>query len=256
MYSTDFSHDELKQLTPREYRIQTPQLIIRSLEVTDADSYYAMLADVRNFTHDPIDQTMTQDEIPQRIQKLNSMAALGANAYLALEGRVSGKLVGHCGYNTFQMVDIRDFFGAPGLPATQKVMTDIGIMIDHRHWRKGYAREAFCAMVEFSIHHLGCEVFRCESTQDNIPWHRLMDSLGLSAAVTDSLASYTANLRVSAWKWDVNFWITAKEWMEQCGTWPLMRENRSAPDMPPPLAAPDMPPPLAAPLPRFRRSAY
>ncbi|KAK3185949.1 hypothetical protein K4F52_005172 [Lecanicillium sp. MT-2017a] len=239
--------EELTSLPPRNYRIQTPHLIIRNLQDGDADGYYAMLSDRRNFTHDPIDTTLTQDEIPQRIQKLNSMASLGANGYVGFENRVSGKLVGHGGYNTFQMVDIREFFGAPDLPGMQKVMTDIGIMIDHRHWRKGYAREAFCALVEYSIQNLGCEVFRCESAQDNVPWHRLMDSVGMTAAVTDSLASYTANLRVSAWKWDVNFWYSAKSWMQDCGTWPLMIDDRPAPDLPAPLAEPPA---------RYRKATY
>ncbi|KAK1510146.1 acetyltransferase [Colletotrichum abscissum] len=82
------------------------------------------------------------------------MSADGKNAFLVVETRDTDELIGYGGYNTSESVD------PPDVQGSKAYMTDIGIIIDHKHWRKGYGLVLISVLIEYAKNELGCQVFR------------------------------------------------------------------------------------------------
>ncbi|OHE94395.1 acetyltransferase [Colletotrichum orchidophilum] len=209
------------QFRRASYEIVSPRLIIRTATDSDTESFLAIMTAPENFPFEKPEQGLTLDKLRTRIDKFAKMSAEGQNAFMVVELRDTRKLVGYGGYNTFGSIDPAEFLSETTLPAGKTYLTDIGIIVDHKHWRKGYGLESVSALIEYARNELGCEVFRAETGDDNEPWRALMRAAGLAKFEGRHKASYDPSQEVWVWKFDAGHWRREQERMRKEGKWPL-----------------------------------
>lgn len=196
-----------------EHKINTQRLIIRSATLKDAQAIAALRGNPDN---NPFEGADSGDPEVYRKRILNWQTASkeGRYAFLVIvlrphssfieqqaaaaveEGPTEddvdgGKLIGFGGYNEFRRVIKQPLLssddGGQGEgeeveeegTTTTVLEVDIGAQIDHRYWRRGLAREAFVAMVEYAFGELGAAQVACDTDVGNEPWRGLLRAVGL-----------------------------------------------------------------------------
>lgn len=159
------------------HRIQTQRLIICTATHEDASDIAALRGNPENNPYSGADSSDPQ-VFKRRISNWKTANSEGRYAFLVILLRGSGELIGFGGYNEFRWIS-----PTGGETAGEKnvLEVDIGAQIDHRYWRKGYAREAFVSMVEYAFDDLGAVQISCDTNVRNEPWRGLMRSVGLGA---------------------------------------------------------------------------
>ncbi|KAK1979235.1 acetyltransferase [Colletotrichum cereale] len=203
------------------YEIKSPRLIVRTATDTDAEEYYKLMTNPENFPFEEIEKDLTLEKLRTRIGKFAELTAKGKNAFTVVALRDTNKLIGYGGYNTFEALDPAEFLTETTLSPGVKYMTDLGIIIDHEHRRKGYGMELISALVEHARVELGCELFRAETGTVNEPWRALMRAAGLAEFEGRHKASYDASQDVWVWKFDAGHWDQAKRKLQAEGGWLL-----------------------------------
>ncbi|KAK1713431.1 hypothetical protein CaCOL14_009347 [Colletotrichum acutatum] len=209
------------QFCRASYEIVSPRLVVRTTTESDIESFHAIMTTPENFPFEEPEKDLTVVKLRARIQKFAKMSAEGKNAFLVVELRGTNELIGYGGYNTFESVDPTEFLDQTTLQGSKTYMTDIGIIIDHKHWRKGYGLELIIVLIEYAQNELGCEVFRAETGDDNKPWRALMRAAGLAKFEGRHKASYDEKQEVCVWKFDAGHWKQERERMQMEGKWPL-----------------------------------
>ncbi|KAF6796933.1 acetyltransferase [Colletotrichum sojae] len=208
---------------PPTLEIRSPRIVIRTAVDSDAEAFLKFLTTPENFPFQETEKDLTLDRIRTRIAKFAELTAKGKHGWVVFVLRETNELIGYGGYNGFKSVDPTEFLsGTTTLPPGEKGnMTDLGIGIDHRHWRKGYGLEILEALVEYARVNLGCELFRTETGDDNQPWRSLMAAAGLGQFESREKASYDANQEVWLWKFDAGHWEKSKAKLQGDGKWLL-----------------------------------
>ncbi|OAA56262.1 Acyl-CoA N-acyltransferase [Niveomyces insectorum RCEF 264] len=220
------------------YTINTPRLILRSPVPADADAVSALFADEANFPFDPPQQpTPTPADYRKRFARWHAAAIRGESAFMVVERREDGTIIGFGGWNGFEYQPAAaekteedevsrngDDKPAAGDGATtpQIRVGDTGIVIDHRHWRSGYAREAFCATVESGFTEQGLARVVLDTAKENYVWRTFMrDGLGLAANERTRPSGRKKDDWEYAYAFDQAEWEAAKQALRAQGKWPL-----------------------------------
>jgi RimJ/RimL family protein N-acetyltransferase len=226
------------------HRIETPRLIIRSGLPTDAAAQAALLSAPQNHPFTPPDSGDVADHL-RRLERWASKQTEGNFGFMVVTLR-DGTFMGFAGFNVFR-------WGPPFDPASYDVTTalpssdgddgkageqtganqgeegaheqfkfleaDIGILLDYRHWRQGYAREIIAAQAEYAFNVLGADSISCDTQMENEPWRALMRSMGLGSSETMRPEGRFGD------EWFYRFgrplWQEAKAGMMKKGIWPL-----------------------------------
>ncbi|KAF0332605.1 hypothetical protein K4K61_005003 [Colletotrichum sp. SAR11_59] len=181
---------------PQEaYTITTPRLIIRSAVPEDDEALYNLLSTPENQPFDAVQPGLSPEVMRARIGRWKPMTAAGKNAFMVVALRETGEVIGNGGFNCFEDdngTSVAQQDGEDGEDGVRRrpYLTDTGVVLDHRHWGKGYGRETLCAKVEYAVEELGCKVVRVETADDNKPLRALMASLGLAEIETKGPVSY------------------------------------------------------------------
>ncbi|KAF6820637.1 acetyltransferase [Colletotrichum musicola] len=206
---------------PPTLEIRSPRIIIRTAVDSDAEAFLKFLTTPENVLFQESEKDLTLDRIRTRIAKFAELTAKGKHGWVVFVLRETNEPIGYGGYNGSESVDPTEFL--PGTttlsPGEKRNMTDLGIGIDHRHWRKGYGLEIFEALIEYARVNLGCEQFRTETGDDNQPWRSLMAAAGLGQFETREKASYDVNQEVWLWRFDVGHWEKSKTKLQGDGKW-------------------------------------
>ncbi|EFX04305.1 gcn5-related n-acetyltransferase [Grosmannia clavigera kw1407] len=227
----------LNQFARPAHEILTPRLVLRTPTFADVDAHYCHNSTPENFPFDVRDTELTPEKARSEIERIIDKTAAGRAALLFFALRDTGELIGHGGYNVFQLLDPAVYLGIENKQdemsadsadtttnialAQKQYLADIGIMLDHKHWRKGFGLETLSAMVEYAQTELGCGLFRIETDLANEPWRALMRAAGLGACESMHKATYDKDLDVWVWKFDTTHWAQAKETIKAAGKWPL-----------------------------------
>ncbi|KAH8780136.1 hypothetical protein F5883DRAFT_690100 [Diaporthe sp. PMI_573] len=132
--------DDPTHPTRREaHRIETQRLVIRTAAPGDASDIAALRGNPENNPYGGADSG-DPDVYKGRISKWQKSNAEGRYAFLVILLRDSGRFIGFGGYNEFRWISPS---GGQTEGKKDVLEVDIGAQIDHRYWRKGYAREAF-----------------------------------------------------------------------------------------------------------------
>ncbi|CAG9953410.1 unnamed protein product [Clonostachys rosea f. rosea IK726] len=186
----------------------------------DTEAFHQFLINPKNFPHQPTETSLSPEQVRTRIGRFVELAAKGKNAWLVFILRETGEFIGYGGFNTFEEIT-SDQTSSETEPQEKVLMTDLGVMIDHRYWRKGYGTEIMSALTEFACDQLGCGLVRVETGLENEPWRALSTSMGLGAYEDKSGASYDPNQEVLVWKYSSDQWKGAKDAMVADGNWRL-----------------------------------
>ncbi|KAF9312078.1 hypothetical protein BG003_006640 [Podila horticola] len=208
---------------PSSYEIVSPRLVIRNAIPSDAEMLARILSSPQNMPYQRVDVGISIDGMLRRIANWNKMASDGSNAFLVITLREIGEPIGIGGFNCFEPHP-----GSVDTPASEPrsadtpspYLTDIGVLLDHPLWRRGYATEALCASIDFAFTELKCQLIRLETSIKNEPWRALMRSLGLGNLEENGAVSSDGT---TGWlyKIDAETWETTKTNLNARGKWPL-----------------------------------
>ncbi|KAH6647730.1 gcn5-related n-acetyltransferase [Truncatella angustata] len=215
------------QFPPESYEILTPRLVLRSTIAQDAEAMIDLMCKVENL---PMGQTeamagQTVEAMVARLERWNSTAAQGKNAYLAIALRDTNEVIGYMGFNCFRTKE--EFEGTvpereTPLPGVEgRYLTDLGVVMDYRQRRKGYSTEVVSACLELAFNAIGCEVVRLETGLANEPWRGLMYAFGFGDLEEKGVLSYGDH--PIGWIYNVkrDAWKKTRETLKAQGKWPL-----------------------------------
>ncbi|KAJ3112985.1 hypothetical protein HK100_002138 [Physocladia obscura] len=178
---------ELPPYARAAHRIETPRLILRSLQVDDAAAFTQVYSNPLNSPFGgAVGNKRTEAEQRANIEKQALSTARGENAWLVVilkpdqvgassnesdlkQLRVhDGFVIGSAGFNMFHVV-----------PESATLLSDIGALIDYRFHRRALAMETLQAVIEYGFSVLGVTVFTLETNAENVPFRALMERLGV-----------------------------------------------------------------------------
>ncbi|KAL1852425.1 hypothetical protein Daus18300_012184 [Diaporthe australafricana] len=209
--------------------ITTPRLTVRTAVPSDGEALVAYFSDQANFPW-PVEKDVTLEKILPRIERWANATAEGKSAFMVVALRETDRPIGFGGFNslprTEPLSDKPVWKLTKGSGEGTVLAADVGISIDHQHQRKGYAREAVCAVVEYGFDKLGCAYAHLDTQKSNEPLKALMRGLGIKEVEGDDSEPVENNAFSFASK-AVNYnftratWESRKEELKSKGSWPL-----------------------------------
>lgn len=210
-------------------KITSPRLTIRTAVPSDGEALVAYFSDPANFPW-PVEKDLTLEKILPRIDKWADAAAKGNSAFMVINLHDTDQCIGIGGFNnlprTEPLGDQPPWKIRKGSGEGSVLAADVGVSIDHQHQRKGYAREAVCAVVEYGFESLGCAYAHLDTQKSNEPMKALMSGLGIKGIEGDDselledtafdYASKAINYNVDRATWNI-----VREELKNKGTWPL-----------------------------------
>lgn len=210
-------------------KITSPRLTIRTAVPSDGEALVAYFSDPANFPW-PVEKDLTLEKILPRIDKWADAAAKGNSAFMVIALHDTDQCIGFGGFNnlprTEPLGDQPPWKIRKGSGEGSVLAADVGVSIDHQHQRKGYAREAVCAVVEYGFESLGCAYAHLDTQKSNEPMKALMSGLGIKGIEGDDselledtafdYASKAINYNVDRATWNI-----VREELKNKGTWPL-----------------------------------
>lgn len=209
--------------------VTSPRLTIRTAVPSDGEALVAYFSNPANFPW-PVEKDLTLDKMLPRIDKWADATVNGRSAFMVITLRETNELIGFGGFNnlprTEPLGDKPAWKIRNGTGEGIVLVADVGVSIDHQHQRRGYAREAVCAVVEYGFDTLGCAYAHLDTQESNDPMRALMSGLGVkgvqgdgSEALEDAafgFASKSVNFEVDKATWD-----HLREDIKLKGLWPL-----------------------------------
>lgn len=209
--------------------ITSPRLTIRTAVPSDGEALVAYFSNPANFPW-PAETDLTLEKILPRIGKWAEATAAGKSAFMVIVVRETGQLIGFGGFNSLPRTE--PLGGKPtweirkGEGEGTVLVADVGVSIDHQHQRKGYAREAVCAVVEYGFEHLGCAYAHLDTQQSNEPMKALLAGLGVKGVEgdgTEALPDAAFGFASKSINYDVDrtSWEGLREELIKKEGWPL-----------------------------------
>lgn len=209
--------------------ITSPRLTVRTAVPSDGEALVTYFSNPANFPW-PAEKDLTLEKMLPRIDKWADATAKGNSAFMVIVLRETGELIGFGGFNnlprTEPLGDQPPWKIRKGSGEGTVLAADVGVSIDHQHQRKGYAREAVCAVVDYGFEKMGCAYAHLDTQTSNEPMKALMVTLGISGVEGDGsefledtafgFASKAINYNV-----DRETWNGRREELKRNGAWPL-----------------------------------
>ena len=146
--------------------LETERLILRTAEEGDGELLYRHLNSAKLKKH--IGGPASLVELEQRVARIMAAQARDGFSFLLMHEKETGELVGHCG---LKRVD------AKGAPNPGDI--EIGWVVREDRWRRGYAREAVMAVLDWAFEVHDAPHVVALTSEANAPSWRFMEALGL-----------------------------------------------------------------------------
>jgi ribosomal-protein-alanine N-acetyltransferase len=148
------------------FRLETERLILRPLELSDAEDFFAMNnnPNVNQYLRTPI-QTLTQAE--EYIQKINDEYKKNKIARFAVILKKTNTLIGFSGLRFRENLENNhiDFY-------------DLGYRFAEAHWQNGYATEAAIAWLDYGFKTLQLSAIHACAVSDNVGSNKVLQKVG------------------------------------------------------------------------------
>ena len=167
--------------------LETERLILREYVQEDFDGLYAILSDPETMSHypRPYDQNGTQRWLNW---SFDNYQKYGFGLW-AIELKSTGQFIGDCGI-TMQPID------GTWLP-------EIGYHINKHHWRRGYAKEAACAVRDWCFTHTDFDAVYSYMTCTNAASYSTAASTGMTRIkkyLDENVPHYVYRLTREEWQ--------------------------------------------------------
>lgn len=213
------------------YTITSPRITIRTAVHSDGEALVAFFTNPANFPWEA-EADLTLEKVLPRIDRWAKATAEGKSAFMVVVLRESNQLMGFGGFNSLPYTE--PLGSQPTWTMTKKegpeggmvLAADIGMSIDHRYQRKGYAREAICASIEYGFEELGAGHVHMDTAKDNEPFRGLMRDMGIEefegdGGETPEAAPFGFARKSYNYQFDRKAWEGVKDGMKKRGKWPL-----------------------------------
>ncbi|ANS76908.1 acetyltransferase [Paenibacillus yonginensis] len=144
--------------------LSTPRLKLRRLERADAEPLFEYWSDPDVVQYMNVPPFADVGETAEMINWLNLLAETEDTIRWGIELKDSGRLIGSCGYNSWQLE------GA--------YRAEIGYELGKSYWGQGYMHEALLAMFEFGFNVMGLNRIEALLYPVNKSSVRLLQKLG------------------------------------------------------------------------------
>ena len=146
--------------------LETERLVLRAIDEGDAAEQFRLLNGPAVTHH--LGGPKELHEIEARHAKAMALDAREGFSFLMAIEKTSGELVGHCGLKRVDSENAKN----PG-------DMEIGWLVREDRWRRGYAREAIEAVLEWAFtRHDAPQIVALTSAANEASW-RLMEKLGM-----------------------------------------------------------------------------
>jgi RimJ/RimL family protein N-acetyltransferase len=141
--------------------INTPRLILREFDVSDAHSFYELNSDslVMKYTGDL--EFKSVDESRALIENYSAYRDSGYGRWTVIQ-KETGECLGWC-----------------GLKKHPDGMVDLGYRFHQRYWGNGYATEAAEACLAYGFKELGIEEVIGRTARENLASVRVLEKIGM-----------------------------------------------------------------------------
>jgi RimJ/RimL family protein N-acetyltransferase len=146
--------------------LQTERLILRPLELSDADEFFAMNdnPNVNLYLRKPL---TTKTEAGQYIQKIMAEYQKNGIGRFAVILKATNRLIGMSGLK-FRATPENNYSD----------IYDLGYRFAEEHWRKGFATEAAQAWLDYGFNTMKLPVIHACAVSDNIGSNTVLKKLG------------------------------------------------------------------------------
>ncbi len=146
-----------------EIVLETDRLFLRHWQKEDLDALFGMLSDPLNMQHWP--KPLSRKETRNWLKHARDEAQMPLPGRLALHLKATGELIGDAGLTRFEINGKRE--------------NDLGYIVHHPWWQKGYGTEAACGLLDYGHRVLGLGRIVAFMPEDNIASWRIAESLGM-----------------------------------------------------------------------------
>lgn len=147
-------------------RLETERLILRPLELSDVDAFFAMNdnPNVSKYLRIPL---KSRDEAEKYIQKIIGEYNKNGIGRFAVILKENNKLIGFSGLK-FRPTEENGYSN----------VYDLGYRFAEEHWRKGFATEAALAWLEYGFNTMNLAEIHACAVHDNIGSNAVLRKLG------------------------------------------------------------------------------
>ncbi|KUI61186.1 putative N-acetyltransferase p20 [Cytospora mali] len=213
------------------YTITSPRLTIRTAVPSDGEALVSFFTDPANFPWEA-ETDLTVEKVLPRIDRWAKATEEWKSAFVVVIERESDQLIGFGGFNSLPYTkplgseSIWTVAKQDGPEGGMVLVADIGMSIDHRYQRRGYAREAVCALVEYGFGTLGCVYVHMDTAKDNEPFRALMRDMGIGEVEGDGGeapegAAFCFASKSYNYVFERADWERVKDEMKKKSKWPL-----------------------------------
>lgn len=147
--------------------LQSPRLILREIQLADAEDLFEMDSDAavhRFIENKPVTKI---EEIHQVVEILQKQYKENGIARWAVEDKISGECLGWCGLKFFRepLNGHANFY-------------ELGYRFKQKHWGKGYATESARAVLEYAFKNLPIDTIYAITHPENVNSKNVLFKLG------------------------------------------------------------------------------
>lgn len=149
-----------------EARLETDRLILRPLELTDADDFFAMNdnPNVARYLRNPL---KTKEEAEKYIQKIIAEYKQNGIGRFAVILKETNKLIGFCGLK-FRPTEENGYSS----------IYDLGYRFAEGYWNKGFATEAALAWLEYGFREMNIKTIHACAAASNVGSNKVLRKIG------------------------------------------------------------------------------
>jgi ribosomal-protein-alanine N-acetyltransferase len=144
--------------------LETDRLILRKLEVSDAEDYFHVIADPETIKHTRWELFHTVEESALYLGYLEEKYLKREAIHWGIIDKESNQLVGRAAFISFDSENER---------------TEIGYVISRRFWNKGLISEAVRELIRYGFNDIGVNRIEARCNEDNLGSERVMQKAGM-----------------------------------------------------------------------------
>ncbi|WP_339275967.1 GNAT family protein [Paenibacillus sp. FSL W8-0426] len=146
--------------------LETRRLLLRKMRRRDAAQMFEWWSDREVTRYMNLSPMLGTSEAADMIALLNQMAGEEEAIRWGIELKATGRLIGSCGYNTWQLGGA--FRG------------EIGYELGREHWRQGYMTEAFSVLLPYGYETMGLNRIEALVDPRNVASGRFLSHQGFT----------------------------------------------------------------------------